>query len=255
MMHSRESIDPLELAAYVDNQLDAARRIEIERWLSQHPDVAAQVMTDLQFRDELRFSADSLQVEARQPTEDLARRLDGRLRRNRVLRHLRPLVAASLLVTAGWVAHGQIGGALPTQASTDLPEYVSAAVDAHHITALRAGMHSQTRGTEYDPAELLAETAIRMPALPAGWTITDVQIYPSDFGPSVELAFDADGLGAVSLFAARPGRSLIERPSTRHVEDTTTAYWQIGDIAYALVAGAPTMDVSRAATSLFDSLD
>lgn len=253
-MRNVETVDPLELAAYVDDQLDVSRRIEIEHWLSLHPDVAAQVMTDLRMRDELRLALAGEEVSSMPTTSGVARRLESRLQRGQFFRRLRPLAAASVLLSAGWIAHAQLGGTSPAQASTTVPEYVTAAVEAHHITALRAGMHSQPRVTDYDPAELLAETAIRMPKLPAGWSVTDVQVYPSHFGPSVELAVNAGELGAVSLFAARPGQFIVEHPSTRHVDDTTTAYWQFGDIAYALVASAPPGEVSRAAGSLFDSL-
>lgn len=253
-MANTETVDPLELAAYVDDQLDVSRRIEVEYWLSQHPDIAAQVMTDLRIRDELRLALAGSGVPAAPATGDAARSLEGRLLRGQVFRRLRPLAAASLLLSAGWIAHAQFGGALPAQASSTVPEYVTAAVEAHRVTALRAGMHSQPPATEYDPAELLAETAIRMPALPAGWTVTDVQVFPSHFGPSVELAVAAGELGAVTLFAARPGQFVVQRPSTRLVDDTTTAYWQFGDIAYALVAGAPPGEVSRAAGALFNSL-
>lgn len=252
-MPNSDMIDALELAAYVDDQLDVSRRIEVEHWLSLHPDVAAQVMTDLRMRDELRLALAGNEVSPSPATSDMARRLEGRLQRQQVFRRLRPLVAASLLVSAGWVAHSQIA-TLPAQASSAVPEYVTAAVEAHHITALRSTMHSQPRVTDYDPVELLAETAIRMPGLPEGWTVTDVQVYPSHFGPSVELAVNAGALGAVSLFAARPGQFVVQHPSTRQVDDTTTAYWQFGDIAYALVAAAPSRDVSRAAGSLFNSL-
>lgn len=254
-MRTPEALDPLDLAAFVDGQLDMSRRIEVEHWLSRHPDVAAQVMTDLRMRDELRLALSVDDTPPPSATADLARRLEDRLQRGQLFRRLRPLAAASVLVSAGWVAHAQLGGTLAAHASSDVPEYVTAAVEAHHITALRAGMHSQTRVTDYDPAELLAETQIRMPDLPEGWTVTDVQVYPSHFGPCVELAVTAGDLGSASLFAARPGEFGIQRPTTRHVAETTATYWQSGDMAYALVAAAPTAEVSSAAGALYEALD
>lgn len=253
-MRPGETIDPLELAAYVDDQLDVSRRIEIEHWLSLHPEDAARVMTDLRMRDELRLALAATPAQSSPATTDLTRRLQGRLDRGAAFRRFRPLVAASFLLTVGWFAHSQFGWTTTAHASSAVPDYVTAAVEAHHITALRAGMQSQPQATSYDAAELLAQTAIRMPALPEGWQVTDVQVYPSHFGPSVELAVDAGPLGAISVFAARPGQFLVARPSTRRVDDTTTAYWQFGDIAYALVSSARPQDVAEAAGSLFDSL-
>lgn len=66
-------------------------------------------------------------------------------------------------------------------------------------------MVSQPEVSDFDPAEIRAATAIVMPLLPDGWQIKDVQIYPSRFGPSVEMAVASEDDGMLSLFAVRPG--------------------------------------------------
>lgn len=253
MMPKAQPIDPVELMAYADDQLDTHRRMAVEHWLSQNPVEAAEVLADLRLRSELRIVLAGDQSRPSGATEDLARRLEGRLFRQRLLRRARPLLAASVLLSLGWFAHDQAGSSVAL-ASSAVPAYVEAAVEAHHTTELRASMHSQIQGTAYDPDELLARTNIRLPALPQGWAISDVQIYPSDYGPSVEIALSTAEFGLVSLFAARPGPFLIMPPRTRYVEDTTTAYWQLGDVAYALVSTGQHDDVGRAATILFDTL-
>ena len=43
------------LQAYIDDQLDTAGRIEVERWLQDHPAIAAEVMEGLRLRDEVRL--------------------------------------------------------------------------------------------------------------------------------------------------------------------------------------------------------
>jgi anti-sigma factor RsiW len=50
--------DPItegDLLAYVDDQLDPARRIDVEEHLARDPESAAQVMADLKARDTLRL--------------------------------------------------------------------------------------------------------------------------------------------------------------------------------------------------------
>lgn len=252
-MQRAEPIDPVELMAYADDQLDTRRRMAVEHWLSQNPLEAAQVLADLRLRSELRIVLAAEHAQPSTETEDLARRLNGRLHRQRLFRRIRPLLAASVLLSLGWIAHEQAGHSV-AWASSAVPAYVAAAVEAHQTTELRASMHSQVQGTEYDPAELLARTQLKLPPLPQGWTITDVQVYPSGYGPSVEIAVATAEFGPVSLFAARPGQFLIMPPRTRHVEDTTTAYWQLGDVAYALVSTGHQNDVGRAATVLFETL-
>ena len=51
--------DPIaeaDLHAFIDGQLEAARRIEVEDHLARHPDVAAQVMADMRARDMLQLA-------------------------------------------------------------------------------------------------------------------------------------------------------------------------------------------------------
>lgn len=253
-MTSQDNLDPSELAAYVDDQLDAGRRIAVESALSRDPAAAAEVMADLRLRDELRLALASRDTVRSPRTNDLARRLQNKIDRHAWLRRLRPLAAASVLITAGWIAHGQLGGVAGVQASGTVPDYVSAAIQAHRASAVRARMVSQPESPVYDAAELLAETAITMPELPTGWRVSDVQVYPSPFGPSVEMVVHSDDFGTASLYAARPGQFVVMLPTINQTDGATTAYWQVGEIAYALVAAGEPRPVSAAAQTLFESL-
>ena len=42
-----DPITETDLHAFIDGQLDVARRIEVEDYLAKHPDAAARVMADL----------------------------------------------------------------------------------------------------------------------------------------------------------------------------------------------------------------
>ncbi|WP_457814383.1 hypothetical protein U8C43_34740 (plasmid) [Sinorhizobium meliloti] len=72
-----------DLHAYVDAQLDVARRIEIEAYLSQHPQAAAQVMADLRIRGELRLAL----AERPSPAKPMTREAAARLQRSLGSRH------------------------------------------------------------------------------------------------------------------------------------------------------------------------
>ena len=50
-----DPITEADLLAYVDDQLDPARRIEVEEHLAHDPEAAARVMADLKDRDTLRL--------------------------------------------------------------------------------------------------------------------------------------------------------------------------------------------------------
>lgn len=261
-------VDPVsddDLQAYVDDQLAVARRIDVEAHLSAHPAAASRVMADLRIRDELRLalaepprraSAGS----ARLATAEAARRLEGALSRERWFRRLRAAAMVALLVGAGWFANAQFGhlGVSRVVASGLPPAYVEDALRAHQTALVRAGMPSQPGASHYDPAEIRAATAIVMPVLPDDWTVEDVQVFPSAFGPSVEMAVRTGDLGTVSLFAVRPGGFDVVPATTVPKDDLTAAYWQVGEVAYALVARsgpqAGTRDLDRAAARLVRSL-
>jgi anti-sigma factor RsiW len=51
-----DPITEADLLAYVDDQLDVARRIEVEEHLARNPEAAARVMADLKDRDALRLA-------------------------------------------------------------------------------------------------------------------------------------------------------------------------------------------------------
>ena len=205
-----DPIDPIveaDFDAYVDDQLDAGRRIEIARYLSHHPEQAARVMSDLQARDELRLALTGMHSKGSLETSEAARRLERGLMRNRLLGNLQRVAAIAVLVGFGWLAHAGFGPRIISEvvASTPPPAYVSDAVMAHRTSLVRAGMKSQSEVNNYDPAEIRAATAITMPQLLDRWNVKDVQLFPSTFGPSVEMEIGSDDLGQISLFAVRPG--------------------------------------------------
>ena len=252
--------DPIlqnDLDAYVDNQLDASGRIRIERHLAADPLAAARVMSDLGIRGSLRLA---LELEAEGPkrpsTRDAARKLQAGLEQKQVWRNLQKIAAIGILVTAGWFANGLIGpfNATEVNASMHPPTFVEEAVRAHQTTKLREKMPSQPGVTRYDPEDIRSATGIVLPKLPDGWGVADVQIFPSSFGPSVELSIRADDAAPISLFAVRPGFFAVTDVAQLDQVNTTTAYWQIGDVAYSLVSGAPDSRLADEARSLAKTL-
>lgn len=254
-----QSADPVieaDLQAYVDGQLPVARRIAVEAYLCRHPSEAAMVMGDLRTRDELRLALAPKPAGARLATADAARRLERGLSRDRLFGRLRKVAAVAMLVGAGWFAHAELGalGVGRVVASALPPGYVADAVMAHRTTLIRAAMQSQPEVRDYDPDEIRAATAIVMPVLPKGWSVVDVQIFPSTYGPSVELSVRAGKLGTVSLFAVRPGVFDVVPPTPALRDGLAASYWQVGEVAYALVAAAEAGALDEAAARLAGSL-
>ncbi len=76
MSSPTDPITEADLQGYLEDQLSVPRRIEVEAYLSNHPDDAARIMADLRSRDELRLAfADEPRVEHIE-TIKAARRLE-----------------------------------------------------------------------------------------------------------------------------------------------------------------------------------
>lgn len=256
MSQVNDPVTNLDLDAYVDEQLEPGRRIEVEAWLAARPDSAARVMADLRSRDELRLALALPGASGKPSTSDAARRLERGLRRGRIFARFQQAAAVALLIGAGWAANEIAGPLMVTEsvASAPPPAYVEEAMRAHGTSSLRAAMVSQPEVPDYDPDEIRAMTAIVMPALPKDWRVKDVQVFPSSFGPSVELAAETGEFGPVSLFAVRPGTFDVVKPTVAPNGQISAAYFQIGEVAYAVVAAGDARELDRAAERLADTL-
>jgi anti-sigma factor RsiW len=250
-------VDPIietDLDAYVDGELDVARRIEVESYLSDHPAIAAKVMADLSIRGELRLSLASETAQGRPQTREAARRLERGLSYGRVLNTIQRIAAVTVLVAAGWVAHTSLGAFTATEvvASTPPPVFVEDAARAYRTTELRE--HAEPGASvAYNPDDIRAATGIVLPDLPKGWSVSDAQIYPSEFGPSVELAIQRDGQ-ALSLFAVRPGSFAVDKVAHVALDGVQAAYWRIGEVAYVLIADGKSANLDTDAGQIARSL-
>ena len=231
--------DPItegDLLAYVDGQLPAMRRVEVEAHLARHPDDAAQVMADLRDRDALRAAYAPAPGAGPDRLRAGARRIDRALAWQRVGARLRRAAVIVVLVGAGWLAHTEIGtfGVPETAASTVDPALVEEALQARQAVLVRARAASQRPSGAYDRADLEAATGLALPDLPADWRVRDVQVFPTRTGTGIEVSLTAVGLGDLSLFATRGTASAAGAGAVARSEDGGTATWQSGRTAYAL---------------------
>ncbi|MGZ9053106.1 MAG: anti-sigma factor family protein [Rhodoplanes sp.] len=252
-----DPINEADLHAFVDNQLDVPRRIEVEDHLARHPEIAARVMADMCTRDALAAAIGGPWL--RHPTMQVlkaARRLDRGLLWHRIGLRLQRAAAVALLIGAGWFAHAQVGlfEIADSEASPTLPAFVEDARHSHHTALIRARMVSQPEAPDYDPAEIRAETGIALPELPGHWRVVDAQIFPSRTGHSVEVAFETDALGRVSLFAARAPSFGVIAPTLARSGAAVTVYWQSGELVYALLGAGSEAALEQAASRLNASL-
>lgn len=251
-----EGISEEELLAYVDEQLDIERRIEIEHYLISRPDIAERVMADLKARDQLRLAFAADLPNPPQHVIAAAAKLERKLSLRRWLDHGRRAAAIVILIASGWIAHAQFGyrAISKSQAAPEHPSYVGEAVRAHRTAILRSQIKSQRGNQSYDPAELLTMTHVLVPTLPTGWQVTDTQIFPAEEGHSVEMNLQLENSDRVSLFAVQALNEANIPPTSVRMSDDIAVYWQIGRHAYALTGGTMPEGMKEAGTKLFEKL-
>jgi len=146
---------------------------------------------------------------------------------------LRRAALAAPALLAGWMLH-DLTQPTPIVAMPD--SFVDEAIASHRILLLRDSMRSQPETIDFDPGEIAAATGISIPHLPPDWHVLDVQVFPSDTGPSIQLAIETGERQRFTMAAMRrvdtpaDGKPLLDRREGEQV-----AFWEQQGFAYALV--------------------
>ena len=212
----------LEIDAYIDGQLDTEGRFAVEDYLRQHPEAAARVMGDLGTRSALQLMARDTRPLPSGLTDLMAGHFAARPPRWRRWAPLGGLSAVGLAALILVVAQGR-------------PDYVDDALTSHRIAMMRAGLDSQIEMPRFDAKEIRAATNIAVPAVPAGWKVTDVQLFPTERGPALLMAVTTTGGERLSIFAQNEKTDAPERPDAIREGSQSVAYWRNGEMSYALV--------------------
>lgn len=227
--------DPIgddDLQAYVDNQLSPQRQLDVADYLAERPDAAARVFADIRTRGALKLAFEAAMPETSPRIVFAARRLQRALTWKDVRHWSTRAAGVVALIGVGWYAHWQ-AGAFNIPDNDDTPAFVVDAVHAYRTHLARA----QTKMN--DAEEAFSKTQIAMPNLKDDWKLSDVQLYPSHAGSSIEATLQAGELGQLSLFATRTEGSHSIEPKISRSDSETTVYWQRGSMFYAVTGKRP----------------
>lgn len=143
----------------------------------------------------------------------------------------RRAAAAAALLATGWTGHDILGD-LSKQAQA--ASFIDEADASYSASLARQAMHSQIESTLLDRAEIGRSVGLALPPVPPEWRVTDVQVYPSDYGNSVTLVLLTDRQERVALYAQRAETPAEAIPLSERRQDRSLAYWESGPFAYAL---------------------
>ncbi|ODN71449.1 anti-sigma factor family protein [Methylobrevis pamukkalensis] len=253
-MEDRRPVTDDDLHAYVDDQLDPARRLDVEEYLASRPEKAAEVMADLARRDGLREMFGG-PVEVPPALRSKAAAVEAGIVSRSTRRRFGRVAAAAVLVASGWLAHAAVWAPSTSIAAAPPPSFVEDATHAYRTALLRSQLKSQPDVSDFDRQELVLGTGIELPAFPDDWKVRDIQVFPAREGHSIEVALDTPDHGPLFLFAASVARFDVAAPSATPTEAGNSVYWQVGNSAYVLSGTLPEQVIAREAVLLATSFN
>jgi anti-sigma factor RsiW len=238
-----------ELHAYVDNELPAERRGDVEAWLVAHPDDAARVQSWRAMAEALHARYDSVADEA----------VPKRLEIERLVRQPRKWVYGAIAATlaafiagsgVGWVAHG--AAATPTA----FQSFTVDALDAHRLYVVEVRHPVEVPGSER--AHLQAWLTkrcgwdVRAPELAAaGLKLVGGRLLPGPTGPASFLMYETASGERFTIFASR---AETETTQMRYVtnDGTGALFWADRGVGYVVSGGADRTRLEHVARLVYD---
>src|SRR4051794_30752767 len=192
-----------ELHAYVDNELPAERRADVEAWLSTHSDDAERVQAWREMAQALHARYDSV------ADEPIPKRLDIDRLRQSPRQWIMGAIAASLLAFVagggvGWLAHG--AAATPTA----FQSFTVDALDAHRLYVVEVRHPVEVPGSERTHLQQRLTKrcgwAVHAPQLDAtGLKLVGGRLLPGPAGPASFLMYESTSGERFTLYASRAG--------------------------------------------------
>ncbi len=220
-----------ELHAYVDNELPAERRGDVEAWLATHPDDAGRVQAWRAMAEALHARYDAVADEP----------VPKRLEIERLMRQPRKWIYGAIAATlvafiagggAGWIARGVSASPSAFQILT------LDALDAHRLYVVEVRHPVEVPGSER--AHLQAWLTkrcgwdVRAPELDiTGLKLVGGRLLPGPAGPASFLMYESASGERFTLYSSR---AKIETAQMRYTaaENSGAMYWSEDGVGYVL---------------------
>ena len=230
----------MEIEAYIDGELDLARRLAVEDHLARNPALAARVMADFRNRSALQLLTGANVTLSR----SLASTAEKIRKESRSFWH-RPALGLVAIVAMMSMSVLLLGRDQP-------PSYINLAVASHRTLVERISFGVNNPISERAHTLLLA-SRIAVPRLPADWQVTDVELLDAAAGPAMLIAVKTTKGDHLSILAIRERSSAPRDPDTIRNGGQSVAYWRKGDFSYALTGEGDPDQIDATADALANS--
>jgi anti-sigma factor RsiW len=241
-----------ELHAYVDNELPAERRGNVEAWLATHPEDAARVRSWRSMAEALRARYDSVADES----------VPKRLEIERLVRQPREWMYAAIAATlaafifgggVGWMARGA------SAAPSAFQNFTVDALDAHRLYVVEVRHPVEVPGSERAHLQQWLTKrcgwAVRAPELAAaGLKLVGGRLLPGSSGPASFLMYESASGERFTIYSAKsePGTTQM-RYSAQGKE--SALFWADHGVGYVVSGGADRGRLTQIAQAVYDQME
>ena len=242
-----------ELHAYVDNELPAERRGDVEAWLAAHPDDAARVQSWRSMAEALHARYDQVADEA------VPKRLEIERLVQQPRKWLYGAIAATLAAfivggSVGWLARGA------SAAPSVVQSFTMEALDAHRLYVVEVRHPVEVPGSERAHLQQWLTKRcgwlVRAPELtPAGLKLLGGRLLPGAAGPASFMMYESASGERFTIYSAKSDAEATQmRYSVQGKE--SALFWADRGVAYVVVSGAADRDrLTQIAQSVYDQME
>ena len=248
-----EHMDEWALHAYVDDELSAEQRAEVEALMARDPEAARKVAGWKRQRELLKAAFDGALDEP--VPQQLAAALRERAAPSRLTPWLAMAAAVLLLIfggLGGWFLRGE--------APVTVADLGQQAIEAHTVYAVEIRHPVEVPGADKDHLQAWLTkrvgTAFKVPDLTEqGYALLGGRLLSGDAGPAAMLMYEDQQGQRVSVVLAAPGTDMETALKVQQQGKLTACTWQDGKLAVA-VAGEMARDPMLVlAKAVYDKLE
>src|SRR6202140_23275 len=241
-----------ELHAYVDNELPAERRGDIEAWLATHPDDAERVRSWRTMADALAERHDA------NADEPVPRRLEIERLVRQPRKWIYGAVAAALVAFiagggVGWLAHGAVASPSTFQ------NFTLDALDAHRLYVVEVRHPVEVPGSErVHLQQWLTKRCgwnVRAPELDAtGLKLVGGRLLPGPTGPASFLMYESASGERFTVYAARAAAETTQMRYAKQDNDGAL-FWADRGVGYVVSGGSDRERLTQVARLVYEQAE
>src|SRR3954463_7572076 len=252
MTASRIPVSEDELHAYVDNELPAERRGDVEAWLAAHPDDAERVRSWRAMAEALHARYDGVADEA----------VPKRLEIERLVRQPRQWIYGAVAATLaafiaggglGWLAHGVAASPSAFQ------NFTLDALDAHRLYVVEVRHPVEVPGSERAHLQQWLTKRcgwdVRAPEWGAtGLKLVGGRLLPGPTGPASFLMYESASGERFTIYTAKSEAGATQMRYAAHGSEAAL-FWADRGVGYVVSGGTDRTRLTQIAQLVYDQAE